>query len=188
MESSGNWIVADPDAFNFAGAVFRVNPITGAKSTISSGQHFYYLQGLALAPNGDIYVSEVGNAEKPKKIIKVNPVTGAQTVLATNGNLQFPVGMEVESDGTRLVVADALAKKLISISLPGGQQRVISADSQFVQPTHVAIDSDGNYLVSDGKSVTGTRRLFRVDKGTGVATEISQNGFFEQPRGVTIAK
>ena len=65
---------------------------------------------------------------------------------------------------------------------------MISADPQFVQPTHVAIDADGNYLVTDGKSVLGTRRLFLVDKGTGVATEITQNGFFEQPRGVTTAK
>jgi DNA-binding beta-propeller fold protein YncE len=185
VESSGSWIVADSDAYNYAGAVFRVDSTTGTKTTLATGGNFYYLQGLALAPNGDIYVSDVGT---PKKIIKVNPVTGAQTVVSSGGLLQFPVGMAVQSDGNSLVVADAYARKLISISLPGGQQTVISSDPQFIQPTHVTIEADGNYLVTDGKSVSTTRRLFRIDKGTGVATQISIDGFFEQPRGVTLAK
>jgi len=185
VESSGSWIVADSDAYNYAGAVFRVDSTTGTKTTLATGGNFYYLQGLALAPNGDIYVSDVGT---PKKIIKVNPVTGAQTVVSSGGLLQFPVGMAVQSDGNNLVVADAYARKLISISLPGGQQTVISSDPQFIQPTHVTIEADGNYLVTDGKSVSTTRRLFRIDKGTGIATQISSDGFFEQPRGVTLAK
>ena len=185
VESSGSWIVADADAYNYAGAIFRVDSTTGAKTLLSTGGNFYYIQGLALAPNGDIYVSDEGT---PKKIIKVDPVSGAQTVITTDGNLQFPVGLAVQKDGKSLVVVDAYAKALISVSLPDGQQTVISADSQFVQPTHVAIEDDGNYLVTDGKSVVTTRRLYRVDKGTGIATQLSLDGFFEQPRGVSLAK
>ena len=186
---TGQWIVADPDAFKLSstvwGAVFRVDPMTGTKTVISKEGNFFYLQGLALSANGDIYVSDVGT---PKKIIKVSPLDGTQTIIASANNLQFPVGLQVESDGNSLIVADALARKIISISLPSGAQRVLSSDPQFNQPTHITIEADGNYLVTDGKSTTGTRRLFRVDKGTGVATELSRNGFFEQPRGVITAK
>jgi len=186
VESSGSWIVADADAYNYAGAVFRVDPVTGARTVLSTGGNFYYIQGLTLAPNGDIYVSDEGTTSK--KIIKVDPVTGAQTIVSSGGLLQFPVGMAVQSDGKSMVVVDAHAKQILSISLPSGQQTVFSADSKFTQPTHIAIEADGNYLVTDGKAVTSPRRLFRVDKGTGIATQISLNGFFEEPRGVTLAK
>ncbi len=181
--NAGKYIVADADANSFDGAVFRVDPSTGAKTQLATG--FYYLQGLALAPNGDIYVSDVGTAPK---IIKVDPTTNAKTTIASGGSLRFPVGMAVESNGESVVVADAIAKKIIRVSLPSGTQTVISAAPEFIQPTHVAINTDGNYLVTDGKVVTGTRRLFLVDKVTGAATPISLDGIFEQPRGITTVK
>ena len=183
VESSGSYIVADADAYNYAGGVFRVNPGTGSKTLLATG--FYYIQGLAIAPNGDIYVSDVGT---PKKIIKINPANGVKTTLASGGNLQFPVGMAVEADGSSLLVADPVAKKLIRVNLTSGAQSVISSDSIFTTPTQIAIENNGNYLVTDGKDANAQRKLIRIDKVTGKGTLVDSNGFFEQPRGVTIAK
>jgi len=48
----------------------------------------------------------------------------------------------------------------------------------------VAVDANGDFWVTDaiiGASV-GERRLFKVDKTTGVATIISVDGFFDQPQ------
>jgi DNA-binding beta-propeller fold protein YncE len=120
----------------------------------------------------------------------VDPITGVQTVITSGGSLQRPIGLAVESDGSSLVVVDPIAKKLVRVSLPGGVQTDISSDPQFIQPTHVAIEADGNYIVSDGKatSAAGERRIYRVDRNTGVATLLVSDGFFQQPRGVAIAR
>ena len=195
VEADGKLLVADAD-FGYgpgattAGAVFRIVP-GASTNTLSSGNNFYFLQGLALATNGDIYVSNFGNGGgRPNRIIKVDKTTGAQTVITTDGLLTRPIGLAVESDGLSLVVVDAIAKKLIRVALPAGTQTQVSADAQFIQPTHVTIETDGSYVVTDGKaSVTaGERRLYRVNGTTGVATILTSDGFFQQPRGVTIAQ
>jgi excinuclease ABC subunit A len=92
-------------------------------------------------------------------------------------------GIEVVRE-TAEVVADRL------LALPAGTQTQVSADSQFIQPTHVTIEADGNYLVTDGKTsgTAGERRIYRVNKTTGVATILVSDGFFQQPRGVTLAQ
>lgn len=195
VEADGKLLVVDAD-FGFgpgatsAGAVFRIVPGVST-NTLSSGNNFYFPQGLALAPNGDIYVSDFGGAAQthPNRVIKVDKTTGAQTVITTGG-LTRPIGLAVESDGLSLVVVDSTAKKLIRVALPAGTQTQISADAQFIQPTHVAIEADGSYIVTDGKaSVTpGERRLYRVNRTTGVATILTSDGFFQQPRGVTLAQ
>lgn len=194
VEADGKLLVADAD-FGFgpgvttAGAVFRIAPGVST-NTLSSFNNFYFLQGLALAPNGDIYVSDFGNGGgRPTRVIKVDPTTGAQTVI-TAGGLTRPIGLAVESDGLSLVVVDAIAKKLIRVALPAGTQTQVSADAQFIQPTHVAIEADGSYIVTDGKAsgTAGERRLYRVNRTTGVATVLSSDGFFQQPRGVTLAQ
>lgn len=190
VETAGTYIVGDPDAYNFTGAIFRVDPAASPVTIteLTRGGNLDYLQGVALAPNGDIYVSNVKRpVGSPSEVLKVDPATGAQTVFASAGDLIYPTGLAVEEDGSAVVVVDALAKKLISIAIPGGTQTVISSDAQFIQPTHIAIEHTGDYLVTDGKSSSFDRRLFRVDKGTGIATELSLNGSFEQPRGVTFA-
>lgn len=77
--NAGKILVADLDAFSQAGAIFRVDPVTGAQTTLTQGDKFYFLQGLALAPTnspngGDIYVTSVGDgASITSKLIKVDP-------------------------------------------------------------------------------------------------------------------
>ncbi len=194
VESDGKLLVADPD-YGFgpgatsAGAVFRIDPGVST-NRLSSLNQFYFLQGLALAPNGDIYVSDYGDGGgRPNRVIKVDKTSGAQTVMTTGGLLR-PIGLAVESDGSSLVVVDSTSKKLVRVTLPGGVQSDVSTDSQFIQPTHVAIEADGNYIVTDGKTsaVAGERRVYRVNRNTGAATVLVSDGFFQQPRGVSIAR
>lgn len=200
--NAGKILVADLDAFSQAGAIFRVNPTTGAQTTLTQGGNFYFLQGLAIAPtgtpnDGDIYVTSVGDGSAiTSKLIKVDPSTGAQTIISSAGNFDYPVGMAVESDGNILVV-DAKAKKVIRVNPGTGVQTVLSDAANtaqgsglntFLLPTHVALDASGNLYVSDGKVNAGVneRLLFKVDKTTGNRTLVTKDGFFEQPRGLQI--
>lgn len=200
--NAGQILVADLDAFSLAGAIFRVDPVTGAQTTLTQGGNFYFLQGLAIAPvgtpnDGDIYVTSVGDgAGITSKLIKVDPSTGAQTIISSGGNFNYPVGMAIESDGNILVV-DALAKMVIRVDPGTGVQTVLSDAANaaqgtglntFLLPTHVTLDSAGELYVSDGKVNAGVneRLLFKVDKTTGNRTLVTKDGFFEQPRGLQI--
>jgi uncharacterized repeat protein (TIGR02059 family) len=201
VEEDGKYIVVDADYVvnnRFTGGVFRVDPANPTTPVLlTTSGNISYLQGVGLSPvDGQIYVSNVifprGGAV-PAQILKVDKVTGEQTVLTSSGLLNYPVGIDVEEDGASLVVADALAGKLIRVDLSTGAQTLVSDDPLLSHPTHIAIEADGNYLVTDGRSTALTRRLLRIDKGTGIATEIVVDNagsalLFDQPRGVTIVK
>ena len=197
--NAGQILVADLDAFGQAGAIFRVDPLTGAQTTLTQGGNFYFLQGLAVAPTntpnfGDIYVTSVGNGTSiTSKLIKVDPTTGAQTIVSSADNFNYPVGIAVEGDGN-LIVVDALAKKVIRVDPTTGVQTVLSDATNasqglpFLLPTHVSLDGTGQLYISDGKVNAGTneRLVFKVDKTTGNRVLVTQDGFFEQPRGLQL--
>ncbi|MEW6302152.1 MAG: Ig-like domain-containing protein [Verrucomicrobiota bacterium] len=200
--NAGQILVADLDAFSQAGAIFRVDPNTGAQTTLTQGDNFYFLQGLEIAPtgtpnDGDIYVTSVGDgAAITSKLIRVDPSTGVQTIISEGQNFNYPTGLAVESDG-QIVVVDAKAMMVIRVdpSQPSNSNQTVLSDGAnagqgiaFIQPTHVVIDGAGNLWVTDAKVNAGAneRDVFIVNKTTGNRTLISQDGFFEQPRGITL--
>lgn len=211
VESDGNIIVADADyspdgGTTFTGGVIRVNPSTGAKTLLASGGTLEYVQGIGLNPvSGEIYISNIRfPLTRGGQIIRVNKTTGQQTVITPSSGpniVRFPVGIACEADGQSLVVADAFAQRLIKIDLTTGNQSYLTALPETLDPlssepkldfpTHVAIEADGNYIVTDGRDDLRPRRVIRIDKGTGIASLIvgdTGNSFFDQPRGVRIAK
>jgi len=194
VETDGMILVADLDAFGEIGAVFRVHPTTGAQTTLSTGDNFFWLRGIAVNTNsGDIYVSDLTSSTPGNEaVIRINPSSGVQTILSqggpSGGLFIRPDGLAIEYPSGHIIVADAGAKKIIRVNKTSGMQTLISDDSQFILPTHVAVDANGDFLVTDGPvpALDGQRRLYKVDKTTGVATIISFDGFFDQPRGVVV--
>lgn len=225
--TEGHYVVADGNYFDSVngefGALFLVNPAitqvvtdgvvtTDNRTMISSGGLFNFPQGMVLAPNGDIYISNIrpprisGQSSQASQIIRVRynpdatPPKWEQSILAEGGDLangktlNYPLGLAIEPDGTTLVVADFLAAKILHIDTATGAQSVFSSGAPLQNPTHVAIEKDGNYLVTDGRNNATNRRLIRVDKGTGIATEIvidpagDSAEVFDQPRGVSVVK
>jgi DNA-binding beta-propeller fold protein YncE len=71
----GDILVADRDAFGgFLGAVIRIDPLSGAQTTVSEGGTFVDPTGVALeADGGDILV-----ADARAGVIRVDPRSGAQ--------------------------------------------------------------------------------------------------------------
>jgi uncharacterized repeat protein (TIGR02059 family) len=223
--TAGHYLVADGNYYNPTtrefGAIFLVDPsitqVIGAegvattdnRTMISSGGLFNFPQGMVLAPNGDIYISNIrpprftGQSSQNSQIIRVrynpaaDPPRWEQSVLTEGGDpgngkfLNYPLGLAIEPDGSTLVVADFLAAKILHINTLTGGQNVFSSGAPLLHPTHIALEKDGNYLVTDGRNGATNRRLIRVDKGTGIATELVIDSagdspqVFDQPRGVS---
>jgi hypothetical protein len=89
------------------GRIIRVDPATGAQSLVSRGGELVDPAGIAVAPDGSLFVIEnvgVGPAQNPA-VIRINPATGAQSVLTRGGNLCYPFGIAREPSGN-LIVTD----------------------------------------------------------------------------------
>ena len=86
VAGDGSLLVADmgayatPSARTPDGRIIRVDPVTGQQSLVTSGNLLVDPAGLAIAPNGLIYVIEnVGTLGQPG-VVSVDPATGAQTL------------------------------------------------------------------------------------------------------------
>jgi sugar lactone lactonase YvrE len=109
VAADGSLLVADmgayatPSARTPDGRIVRVDPVTGQQSLVTSGNLLVDPAGLAVAPDGLIYVIEnVGLLGQPG-VVRVNPATGAQTLVTQGGQLCYPFGIAVHPNGSVLV-------------------------------------------------------------------------------------
>lgn len=168
--------------------VRRIDPVTGDVTTLAgSGQagstdspdgltaQFTELKGIAVAPSGDIYVSD------GVKIRRISP-SGAVTTLAgstagdvdsqigTQAQFRDPRGLAVDSLGN-IYVADFGANKVKMVSPSGQVSTIQNLWAILKNPNDVAVDQAGNIYVID----SGNSRLRRITPD-GVVNTIAGSG------------
>jgi sugar lactone lactonase YvrE len=140
--------------------------------------------GIALAPNGDLYVSDTGN----HTIRRITPAGSVTTIAGTAGQSGFtdalgtaarfnsPLGLAVAADGT-IFVADggnhlvrAISPARAVTTLAGraetwGAEDGTGSNARFNGPLGVAISPDGEVFVSDSNNHT-IRKVTRAGMTT----------------------
>jgi hypothetical protein len=184
----GSLLVADMGAYATPsdrtpdGRIIRVDPVSGQQSLVSSGNHLVDPAGLAVAPNGLIYVVEnVGTAGQPG-VVAVNPATGAQTLVTQGGQLCYPFGIAVHpngsvlvtnygdfSDGTTVINCVLDFGALVQVEPGTGNQTVLSRNAPewgnlFRNPLGVTVEPSGRILLVNQNGGTA---LVAVDPLTG---------------------
>ena len=87
LEADGDILVADMGApclvsrCDNDGRIIRVDPITGRQTLLASGAPLLDPAGIAVAPDGSIYVADNYAADDDGAVIRVDPVSGAQTLV-----------------------------------------------------------------------------------------------------------
>ncbi|HAW11771.1 MAG: NHL repeat-containing protein [Candidatus Dormibacteria bacterium] len=142
--------------------------IDGTKGTADGD--FSFPQGIAFAPNGDLYVSDTGNDRIQEFTVNSNDTLAFVASYGTKGTgsgapkgeLNQPTGITVSPDGSTLWVADTLNNRIQSLSLSSGTwnapiTRTTGSGKQtpFNVPWGVTVAPDGSIWVSD----TGNNRL-----------------------------
>lgn len=205
---NGDILIADQSAFaGFTGGVIRVDPVTGARTTVSSNlSHpgpplFADPFGIAVAANGDIIVSDI----TPPQLIRVNAATGTRTLISSNVSggpaLVTPAGIAIAPSGD-LLVADMNAfggtGGVIRVNPVTGARSPVSANGapaggpSFEDPAVPVLDSSGRILVVDFNAFGGSGGVIRVDPATGTRTTVSSNAApaggpsFVDPRGIAV--
>lgn len=192
VEADGSILVSDISAFpQFNGGVIRVNPVTGARTTLSrnsapvGGPRFDNAWDLVVAPNGDIYVID-DNPNAGGEVIRIDPVTGARTLISDNTNpaggpaFVWPWGIALEADGD-ILISDKEAfggsGGIIRVDPATGVRTTVSKNTApaggplFQSPGDLFVEFCGDILVTDQFA----NAVFRVDSATGVRTTVSDN-------------
>jgi sugar lactone lactonase YvrE len=164
--------------------VSKVNILTGATTDLTSegllGTHAQdtFLAGLAVAPNGDIYVSVY--TYPYTGIVKVNPVTGAQSSVASGGFISGPIGIGFVPSG-ELMVADIYRRMLYAVNPLTGFQRSVATGFPMSTPWGLTTDSGGNVYLCGG----GTNAIWKVNPAGSVST-VAFGGLLDQPNDVAL--
>jgi hypothetical protein len=197
LANNGDMLVVDTNAFAGAGGgVIRVNPVTGARTTLSEnsspsgGPSFVDPFGIALAANGDILVADQNAFGGGGGVIRVDPVTGARTTVTENATppgapaFDAPWGIVEVANGD-VLVADAGAFAggggVIRVNPATGARTTLSANGtppggpNFADPIQLTLAANGDVLVTDSGAFGGGGGLIRVDPATGARTTVSEN-------------
>ena len=104
--------------------------------------------GIAVAPNGDLYISDTGH----NRVRRVDAVTG---IISTRAVVDAPTGLALVSvgSGTTVYVIDSRDGSIDAIG-PDGIVSTFGARGRFVSPTRLAYHSSGWLYVKDS-SPTG---------------------------------
>ncbi len=195
VDAKGDLIVTDPNAFDGAGALFRVDPVTGAQTIIASGGNFVYPAGVAIDSNGNLIVIDKEAFDGSGGVIRVNPMTGQQTPVSSGGFFVTPTGIAIAPNGD-IMVTDGGAFHgtggLIRIDPSTGTQSEFSSGGDFRFPVDIAIGSDGEIFVLDRTAFYNTSTgqggaVFRIDPLTGAQTVISSGETFLYVAGIAVA-
>lgn len=73
---NGDIFVADEQAASGLGEVIRVDPVTGAQTSISAGNLFVNLVNIATGINGEIFVVDQNAFGGQGGVIRVDPISG----------------------------------------------------------------------------------------------------------------
>ncbi len=205
----GDILVIDPTAgTGFKGALFRVDPFTGARTLFSDfgvgANQGVSPTGVAVETSGTILVIDRSAGTNNKgALFRIDPSTGDHTLLSNFGvganQGVDPRGVAVEASGS-ILVTDSGAGTGFQGALfrvnPITGDRILLSDfgvgaNQGAGPSGVAVEASGTILVTDADAGTNNKGdLFRVDPFTGARTLLSNFGDGdpkgEDPRGVAV--
>lgn len=195
LAANGDLLVADQNAFGGGGGVIRVDPVSGARTTVTENATppgapaFDAPWGIIEVANGDILIADAGAFGGGGGVIRVNPATGARTTLSANGipaggpNFSDPIQLALAANGDVLVTDSGLRDggRVIRVDPATGARTTVSentsppGDPAFASPIGITIASNGDILVSGFTNGGPGGGITRVNPQTGARTTVSEN-------------
>ncbi|MBI3247098.1 MAG: hypothetical protein HYZ50_11400 [Deltaproteobacteria bacterium] len=204
LGTAGDILVVDEDgAICGNGALFKVNPINGARTLVSNfcsaaqGPTGENPHGVALEADGNILVTDrTAGTGISGALFRVNPLTGARTLLSDFGNTiqgpigSAPAGVIPDTSGDILIIdPDFIGPGGVSngglfiINPVNGMRTLLSDFNDIIKgptgqnPEDVTLDTAGHILVTDQTAGTGNKgTLFSVNPMNGMRIVVSDFG------------
>jgi sugar lactone lactonase YvrE len=137
-------------SFSNPGRIVRLDPISGAPSPVTSGDLLSYPLGMAMGPDGMLYIAE-NVLPLRGSIVKVDPVSGSEALVAASDQFIYPFDIAV-SNGVAWTLQmgfnDGRGGCFDETTLSDGTT-VRSTLSTHCRAKGIAIASDGMIAYSD---------------------------------------
>ncbi|MFJ9312655.1 Ig-like domain-containing protein [Pimelobacter simplex] len=163
------------------GTVSRLTPSGPGYSatTIASGSLLAQPGGVAVAPNGDLYVAANANQLNQGRVVRLVAASGYTPEVAASG-MDFPHQTAVGPDGTAYVVT---ADNVVRIRHDGSGYAQDVVASGLQDATGLTADADGNLFVGD----TYNDRILRLTpSGAGFTQSVVPGWGDSSPEGVAV--
>ena len=194
--ANGDVVVSDkrvPGTPDGPGAIFLVNPTTGAQSILSQAGSFVEPDDVQIGSDGKLWVADKGEDGQPAttlngKLIKVDPVTGAQSVVSAGGNMFNPTAIAIAPNGlvfvadrgpTSLANADG---RVVQVDPATGAQTVITDANLLQEPRGIAVGRDGTLYVDD----IADDQIVKVNPAGGQQTALHTGAPLTNPEQLTV--
>lgn len=146
----GDIYVSDSTANLGAGIVYKVNPVSGQSSVVHVGPPFVGARGIALGPEGNLFVTDIGAHAIHKIDLKARTVT---TITAPfNPLLHMPWGIVYEPLLGEFLVTDPYLGRVVRVNPKDGAVKPVATDGGLVAPHGIALEPGGSAYVADLKS------------------------------------
>jgi streptogramin lyase len=186
-DAAGNLFIADSRnhvirriSTNGIVSTFAGQAGTSGSSDGTGAARFDTPTGIALAPNGDLYISDTGN-HTIRRVTPAGAVTtfagmagqsGSTDASGTSARFNSPLGLALAADRTifvadsgnhlvRAIAPDRTVRTLAGRAETWGTEDGAGGNARFNGPVGVAINPDGDIFVSDSNNHT-IRRITRA--------------------------
>jgi len=179
VTGDGRIFVTDPAAFGGIGAIFEINPVTGAQTTIITGSgRFLEPYGIAIEANGSLITAdsrEVGRVDPTAGSPAYSPVSLDDHFLSATGITTGPTGTIYVADYQTSTVNDG---KILSVDPVSGIQTLLSdyVTYPLLRDTNGIAFSGGELFVTD-LSLDNSDRILRIDLTTGAPSILNSADF-----------
>ncbi|MFB6840471.1 hypothetical protein [Streptomyces sp. NPDC056361] len=123
--------------------VVRIDPVSGARTVISSGGSLRSPVDVVIDHDGNIVVVDANAFEGfVGGVIKVDPVSGEQTTVSSGGSFDTPAAIAIQADGTLLVTDNkALTREptVFRVDPVTGDQHVLTMGPPYTSLSGVRV-------------------------------------------------
>ena len=138
IDKAGKLLVADRQALR------RVDPGTGAVTTVASGAPLVDPRDVAIEQDGTIFV--VGD----RQVVRVDPADGAMKVLASGAPLSFPSAIDIDAKGDLVVSDRGATARVIQVDRETGAMTTVASGPPFFAPTGIGFIGGAGVDASGG--------------------------------------
>jgi len=155
-------------------SILRIDPVTGARATLTTGGLLVGPRDIDLGRDGFVYVVDEGF----DGLLRIDLETGEQQAITQNGLTQIR-GLAVERSGT-VVVSDIDAHGIIRVTPATGTQKKLAAP-YIGTPIGLVVEANGNLVLADDN----LNDIDRINPVTGALTAIATTGL-SRPRDIAL--
>jgi sugar lactone lactonase YvrE len=169
--------------------VFSVSPATGAQSMLLSDTTFIDLSGIAISPEGDLYVADEDAFSSDTEsnggaVFRGSRATGAKTVVFRDRNLYSPLALTVAPSGLVYFTCfqELGGTAIVRLDPATGASSVLTSRSDNAFSSYgIAVAASGHLLVAV-KAQNGSRGgVLRVDAASGGVDSLTWGDSLQSP-------